>query len=163
MEIIIETGGKVVFISQLILTFDDTVYTVDMKGNTVVIGEHEYTVTQNRNSIMVDGIPFSVEFRGDQVIVNGIPHSYHLGAPPQQRHDKKPATGSGAVTAIMPGRIVAVPVKEGDSIQEGDVVCILEAMKMENEIRAGRTGTVKKIAVKEGAIVEKDQLLLEIE
>jgi biotin carboxyl carrier protein len=163
MEVIIEAGGWVVFLSQMTLTFDNSVYTVEVKGNTVVVNEHEYTVTENGSDIVVDAIPFAVEFRGDHVMVNGIQHTYRMGAPPLQKLVKKSVPGSGAITAIMPGRIIAVSVKEGDTVQEGDVICILEAMKMENEIRAARGGNVRNVAVKAGAIVEKDQVLVEIE
>ncbi|MCK5592574.1 biotin/lipoyl-binding protein, partial [Candidatus Bathyarchaeota archaeon] len=56
----------------------------------------------------------------------------------------------GAVVAPMAGKIIKVKVKEGDAVKAGDVICTLEAMKMENEITATRTGKVQKIHVTEG-------------
>ncbi len=62
---------------------------------------------------------------------------------------------SGSVTAPMPGKILDVKVNVGDSVKAGDVLIILEAMKMENEIVAPRNGTVKEILVNPGDNVER--------
>ncbi len=69
----------------------------------------------------------------------------------------------GNVTAPLPGHIVDVKVKEGESVKAGDVVLILEAMKMENEIPASKAGTVKAVHVKAGDKVDMNALLIEIE
>ncbi len=63
----------------------------------------------------------------------------------------------------MPGTIVRVPVAEGDQVEVGDVVLVLEAMKMENELYAPVTGTVKAIYVEPGQAVEMNAVLAEIE
>jgi biotin carboxyl carrier protein len=63
----------------------------------------------------------------------------------------------------MPGMVVRCEVKEGTRIRVGDGLLILEAMKMENEIRATRNGTIKKILVRERQVVDKGELLLIIE
>ena len=68
-----------------------------------------------------------------------------------------------AVTAPMPGSIIQVTVKPGDEVAEGDVVLILEAMKMENEVCAPRTGRIKAIYVFEGQAVSADAPLFEME
>ena len=62
----------------------------------------------------------------------------------------------------MPGKVLRVLVSEGDTVQRGTVVVILEAMKMENELRASGDGVVKRIAVKEGQNVAKGDLLVEV-
>lgn len=62
----------------------------------------------------------------------------------------------------MPGVILDIKVKEGDSISEGQAVVILEAMKMENEIVSEFTGTVSAIRVKKGDTVDTDAVLVEI-
>jgi acetyl/propionyl-CoA carboxylase alpha subunit len=72
-------------------------------------------------------------------------------------------TGEQKIFAPIPGLITKIKVKEGDSLQEGDGLVILEAMKMENEIKSQSTGIVKQILVKEGMPVEKDQELIVIE
>ena len=63
------------------------------------------------------------------------------------------------VKSPMPGNILAVKVKEGQSVQAGDVLFMLEAMKMENEIVAPVSGTVKQILVEKGSVVETDAVL----
>ena len=66
------------------------------------------------------------------------------------------------VKAPMPGNVLKITVTEGQEVQEGDVVIVLEAMKMENEITAVRTGTVSKILVSKGQLVETGAVLLTI-
>ena len=66
------------------------------------------------------------------------------------------------LTAPMPGMVINYEVKEGDSVSEGDVLVILEAMKMQNSLTAGVTGTIKSIKVSPGTSVEKNQVLLTI-
>lgn len=63
----------------------------------------------------------------------------------------------------MPGKIVTVAVNEGDEVKAGQVLVILEAMKMQNEIVAPSAGTVKKVHVKPGQNVEGKDLLVELE
>ena len=65
--------------------------------------------------------------------------------------------------APMPGRVVAVNVAVGDTIEEGQSLVILEAMKMEQNLAAGRVGVVKAIHCSEGDIVEAGTLLVDVE
>ncbi len=62
--------------------------------------------------------------------------------------------------APMPGLVLQIPVKEGDTIKKGDTLLILEAMKMENVLKAVGDGTIKKINSKQGDRVEKGQVLI---
>lgn len=68
-------------------------------------------------------------------------------------------TGEAQIKSPMPGLIVAVPVNDGDHVEKGDKIIILESMKMENELRAPKAGVVTRIDVTPGASVEKDQVL----
>ena len=70
-----------------------------------------------------------------------------------------PAGAGESVTSPMPGTILAVNVNVGDTVAEGQVLMILEAMKMENEIMAPKAGTVTSVAVQKGATVESGTLL----
>lgn len=66
------------------------------------------------------------------------------------------------IKAPMPGLIFEISVKEGDTIQKGDKVLILEAMKMENLIKSAGIGVIKKVLVEKGQAVEKNQILIEL-
>jgi pyruvate carboxylase subunit B len=82
-------------------------------------------------------------------------------APAAPRAAAAPADGTG-IEAPMPGMIIRYEVKEGDAVKEGDVVLVLEAMKMENSITSPVTGSVKKINFKDGESVQKGDVLLVI-
>jgi biotin carboxyl carrier protein len=71
--------------------------------------------------------------------------------------------GAGALVTQMPGKVVKLMKKEGDKVAKGETVLILEAMKMENEIKSGADGIVKTINVKEGQALEAGFLMMEIE
>lgn len=70
-----------------------------------------------------------------------------------------PVAGGAKLEAPMPGMVIRYDVKEGDAVKEGDVVMILEAMKMENSILAQVSGTVKQVLCKEGQSVQKGDVL----
>jgi biotin carboxyl carrier protein len=71
--------------------------------------------------------------------------------------------GDGAVRAAMPGRVVKVLVAEGDEVTSGQGLLVIEAMKMQNEIRAPRSGRVSGLAIQAGATVEAGRLLLTVD
>lgn len=71
--------------------------------------------------------------------------------------------GRGAVTASMPGKVVAIKVNKGDHVKAGDLLCVLEAMKMENEIVAQKDGFVKEVFVSTGSGVNKGDAMFVIE
>jgi acetyl/propionyl-CoA carboxylase alpha subunit len=72
-------------------------------------------------------------------------------------------TGPAPIVAPMPGLIVRVNVGIGDKVEAGQGIVVMEAMKMENELRATAGGTVKNVAVSAGTAVEKGALLVELE
>ena len=73
-----------------------------------------------------------------------------------------PAAGENSVKAPMPGTILEIKVSAGQAVKKGDVICVLEAMKMENEIVAPEAGTVTAILVKEGDAVEPGKVMVEM-
>jgi biotin carboxyl carrier protein len=73
------------------------------------------------------------------------------------------ARGPQRLLAAMPGKVVRLLVKPGDRVEGGQPLVVVEAMKMENELRAGRSGTITEIHVKEGASVEAGSQLVVIE
>jgi acetyl/propionyl-CoA carboxylase alpha subunit len=73
------------------------------------------------------------------------------------------ASGPAPLIAPMPGLIVRVSVKAGDKVGQGQGLVVMEAMKMENELRAQAAGTVKSVNVTPGTAVEKGMVLIEME
>jgi biotin carboxyl carrier protein len=74
-----------------------------------------------------------------------------------------PKTGPAAVQSPMPGKVVKMLVAVGDAVKAGQGVVVVEAMKMENELKSTRDGKVKSISVKEGQAVEAGQSLVLLE
>lgn len=70
---------------------------------------------------------------------------------------------AGELTAPMPGQVRAVNVSEGDVVTKGQTLLVLEAMKMEIRIHALQDGTVKKLFVKQGQTIEREQVLIDIQ
>ena len=70
------------------------------------------------------------------------------------------SSGSQSITAPMPGSIVKINVKAGDSVKKGDVYLVLEAMKMENDITAPEDGTIDSVNVAQGASVNTGDVLV---
>ena len=79
--------------------------------------------------------------------------------PPKPQLD----SASGGIVAPMPGKVVDILVKPGDAVKAGDVIVVLEAMKMENELCAISKGVVKEVLVEKGDAVQGGQLLVTLE
>ncbi len=80
-----------------------------------------------------------------------------------KKEEKVAVHEEGAVVAPMPGKITQIKVSEGKEVKRGEIVVMLEAMKMENEISAPKNGIVKEIKVKEGDNVNRGDALMIIE
>src|SRR5207245_568091 len=115
-------------------------------------GAREFTVE-------VDGEPYRVRILADGV--PGVPPTAPRAAVSAQSA-ARPAAGNGAIQAPMQGMVVKVKVAPGDKVRLGDVVVILEAMKMQNDIVATLGGTVREVFAKEGAIVAPNEVLMTI-
>jgi len=89
----------------------------------------------------------------------GSPPPARSAPPPKQAAAAPPASGN-AITAPMPGDILEVRVQPGDEVNPGDVVCVLEAMKMKNMIRSASGGKVATVEVTPGQAVEYNAILV---
>jgi len=128
-------------------------------------------------NVFIDGDYFSVEVEavgGTPIITGMIPAAAPAPRPAPAPASAAPAPvaaprqaaatveGGTKLEAPMPGMVVRYEVKEGDAIKEGDVVMILEAMKMENSLLAPASGTVKQVCCKDGQSVQKGDVLVVI-
>jgi len=86
-----------------------------------------------------------------------------ISAPMKRVFAEKQPTVEGAVTAPMTGKIISVKVKEGDQVKAGQILCVIEAMKMENEITAPKAGRVREVNVSEGSSVSEGEILFIID
>ena len=91
-----------------------------------------------------------------------------MGAPTQETSSEEVATPqnvntANAVKAPLPGTIININVAVGDTVKTGDTVCVLEAMKMANNIEAERDGKVTAVLVKQGQSVMEEEALIVIE
>ena len=110
--------------------------------------------------VVVDGTAYTVEVESLGAGA-AMPAPAAPAAAPAAPAPAAPAEGS-QVTAPMPGKILNVKVNVGDSVKEGDLVLLLEAMKMENEVFASATGKVVQIPVKSGDSVNTGDVLMVI-
>ena len=109
-------------------------------------------------TVEVDGEAYRVRILGDGVTPGPRgPAAAPAGPTPAQR-----AGGDGAIQAPMQGMVVKVKVAKGDKVRLGDVVVVLEAMKMQNDIVATVGGTVREVFAKEGTIVAPNDVLMTI-
>ena len=76
-------------------------------------------------------------------------------------HEPKEVDTSNMVLSPMPGTLISFSVEEGDHVEMGQELCIVEAMKMQNIVRAPRAGTIGKLNVAEGASLVTDEILIE--
>ena len=157
------------------LTLNNVEYPIVVEGDTITVNGRPFAVeVGDDGTVLVDGIVYDVALEGDTatvgsesyaVRVSGLAAAPLAPSPAPAGPAAAPAAeaSAGAVLAIMPGKIVRVMVEPGQQVEEGQPVCVLEAMKMENELRARQGGTVRAVHVKPGDDVEKDQVLVEIE
>ncbi len=109
--------------------------------------------------VNVNGTAYEVEIEE----MNGAPAAAPVAAAPAAA-PAPAASGAGeSITSPMPGNILAVNVAAGDMVKKGQVLMVLEAMKMENEIMAPHDGKVTAVAVTKGAAVESGALLCTIQ
>ena len=134
----------------------------------VPTAENAYHLLQDGKSFNITIAARDFDRKTYQVKVNNSPYEIVVANPLDLLIDEmgfalNSASQVSSIEAPMPGLILEVSVTEGQDVQEGDPLLILEAMKMENVITSPRNGTVKAISVKQGQAVEKKHLLITFE
>ena len=115
---------------------------------------------------IVDGETFEV-WPEEEAVVTAQPAAVAKAPAPRAAPVAKPAApaaeavGSNTITAPIPGSIISVSVKPGDKVTKGQELCVLEAMKMKNAIRANRDGQVSAVFATVGQTVQKGAPLVE--
>jgi len=141
-------------------------------GTESTSGSDDEEVSEREFTVEVNGKRFEVELEERGAPAIQVPEAGGDGGgqrPPQATDDGGDddgvdiAEGGEAVTAEMQGTILSVDVDEGDEVAAGDVVCVLEAMKMENDVVAERGGTVASVHVGEGDSVDMGDPLVVLE
>lgn len=137
------------------------------KGFSFTIGGEKYDTTvkeiePNVAEVVVNGTSFIVEFKKNE---SKKVKAARVAAPAGSAPVAAPAQPAGAATvkSPLPGSIVKVMVKPGDSVKKGDTLLTMESMKMENVVASEYTGTVKNVLVQPGQNVMQDDKLVEIE
>lgn len=127
-------------------------YNVDVKG-----------IEDNIAQIEVNGTVYDVEIER-KITTSKTPKLVRpaVSGPPKPTIDKKEKGSSTPVKAPLPGNILEIRVNPGDIIKKGQVLMIMEAMKMENQILAEKDGVVERIIVSPGQAVLQGDALIEI-
>jgi len=155
------------------LTFNDTILDISSNGKLFTLTLDEKTiqaevlhVENGRLDLLIDGKRVTAYVSSDNakrwVTVDGQTFVLTKSSGARDRgHAGHHAAGE--LTTPMPGQVRAVNVSEGDAVKKGQTLLLLEAMKMEIRVQAPREGIVKKLFVKQGQTVEREQILIEIE
>ena len=157
-------------------TYTISVHELDEHQYKIVIDAEEHLIdgrqlTGHMYSLIVENKSFTVDVaeKDDEYTVAYEGKSFQVGVLDERkaRRGGAGASLSGAgekeVCSMMPGKVIELLVHEGDAVEKGQGVIIIEAMKMENEIRAAVAGTVKTVLVEAGQTVESGELLVELE
>jgi biotin carboxyl carrier protein len=129
------------------IKIDDKSYTIQLPA----IGQERLI------PVKVDGSTFKVQIK--TLGTRRAPTSFEPTPTVSMRKTAAQASVEGAVTAPMTGRIVKVKVAKGEQVQAKQVLCIIEAMKMENEISAPKAGVIQEVNVSDGSPVSEGEIL----
>lgn len=125
-----------------------------------------HTVQRGTLSLIVDGRQYCCILDGDAVVIAGRRYEFAMDDPRSLRGRR--GTGEGAagprtVKASMPGRVVRILVKEGDEVVEQQGIIVIEAMKMQNELKTPKSGRIAKVVVAVDATVSAGEVLIVVE
>jgi len=148
------------------VTKGDTGFFVSLDGKkTDVEVAHE---EGSRFTLIMNNKPYSIVVESEsQLLVNGEAYTVDVIDEQVQRLIKASPNMAQkkelVMKAVMPGLVIDVNVREGDTVKAGDGLMVIEAMKMQNDMKAGREGCVRKIHVKPGQTVNTGDVLITIE
>jgi 3-methylcrotonyl-CoA carboxylase alpha subunit len=150
---------------------DVKVVRLERQGESVRISIDDQVYDVQVNDVRTDEVVFSVNGMTHTAFVAsaGTTHYvaiagdvFELKKPDLRRAQRKQQHGEDNLSASMPGQVTRVLVNEGDTVQRGQPLIVLEAMKMEIKIAAPHDGRVTKVLVKPGQVVERGQGLIEM-
>ena len=157
-------------------TYTISVHELDEHQYKIVIDDEEHIIDGRRltghvYSLIVENKSFTVDVaeKDDEYTVAYEGKSFQVGVLDERKARRGGAgaslggAGEKEVCSMMPGKVVELLVQTGDAVEKDQGVIIIEAMKMENEIRAPVAGTVKAVHVEVGQAVESGELLVELE
>ncbi len=138
----------------------------EVSGSFIKINDYQYHFIHNNNSYNVEVIKINHDDKAMVVKINSVRYTLSLKDKFDELLknlglDNLTAKKVSDVKAPMPGMVLSILVKEGDEVKKGDTLLILEAMKMENSLKAAADGLVKKIVAVKGTAVEKNQVLIQ--
>ena len=119
-------------------------------------------VSSDTLSILIDGRSFEVRHEGSEIFIRGTRYEVSVEDPRSWRGRARAAqdeAGPQKLIASMPGKVVRVLAHEGDAVVSGQGIVVVEAMKMQNEIRSPRSGALKKLLAHEGMKVNAGEVL----
>ncbi len=163
--------------SKLAVTIDDQVYqveldlsaqsgsevTVKVDGKLVRVRVPDWNVpVEQMEWIVVDDRPYEIVFDRDMQWIRSHSRFHRMGVHDMEATVTRPRSGDGRVKAPIPGQITQVLITAGQTVHAGQALLMLEAMKMENEIRAPRCGTISVLHVMPGQSVSLHEVLAEI-
>jgi biotin carboxyl carrier protein len=116
-------------------------------------------------SVLLDGASFEVRVFGSQITVNGYSFEISLEDPRQWKRSGAAADAQGKISILapMPGKVVRILVRVGDAVSAGQPIVVVEAMKMQNELKSPRDGRVTEVRAKENDSVNAGAVLAVIE
>ncbi len=156
-------GGQTYAIDIKINPLSDTELTVDVDGETIPVTVRSLSNPESLDWILVGNRSYEVVLDQDLHWIEGIGRLYQVTAQDLEGGVTRPLSGDARIKAPIPGVITRLLVAVGDKVESGQPVMILEAMKMENEVRAPRTGRVSQVGVSVGQVVGLGEFLAEIE
>jgi len=164
--------------NKYVVTIDGQAFEIELKVSTK--NANEFTVTIDGRTmqvrlpggldtrstferIIIDDRPYELTYDSNAGVLNGPLGSHRVELRDKQAAVSRPPSGDSRIKAPIPGMIKQVMVKQGQSVEVGQPLIVLEAMKMENEIRAPRNGIVTGLFADQGKTVIRNEVLMEIE